>query len=242
MLVTVNEILINSISAEQRTSYATKQGILYNETFKRRYSDKNPHNNKIPPLMTFPHLIWPSTFNVFQSFLLTTFIIKPFYDAEFKIADFVKGSKKALEVISHKLSDGDVNSLEGLVTSDVIPKLQSTVKLLTLTQRELLSVNAEDIYFAFPYQIGMIFKDEDKENQKRFVEITMVFHTLKGLADMRKAGEEIPINAGMIPQYQSKMFICNYRFIKEFTKGVESDWTVNLLNHFQQGDDEGWDV
>lgn len=61
----------------------------------------------------------------------------------------------------------------------------------------------------------------------------MVFHILRGLAEMKQRGEEPPINIGMMPEYQSKMSIANYRFIKEFTKGVDSDWTINLLNHFR---------
>lgn len=61
----------------------------------------------------------------------------------------------------------------------------------------------------------------------------MVYHTLKGLEAMRARGEEPPLNMGLLPEYQNKISICNYRFIREFTKGVESDWTVNLLNHFR---------
>lgn len=35
------------------------------------------------------------------------------------------------------------------------------------------------------------------------------------------------------PEYQDKIFILNYRFIREFTKGVEDSWWVNIVNHFQ---------
>lgn len=86
--------------------------------------------------------------------------------------------------------------------------------------------------------MGIIFNDEDESTQKRFVEITMVYHTLKGLAAMRSRGEEPPLNMGMLPEYQNRISICNYRFIREFTKGVESEWTVNSLNHFKPIDDQ----
>lgn len=81
-----------------------------------------------------------------------------------------------------------------------------------------------------------MFNEEDKD-QKRFVEVTMVYHSLKGLEAMRARGEEPPLNMGLIPEYRNRISICNYRFIREFTKGVESDWTVNLLNHFRPIDD-----
>lgn len=81
-----------------------------------------------------------------------------------------------------------------------------------------------------------MFDEEDKD-QKRFVEITMVFHALRGLASMRMRGEEIPINIGSSPEFRSRISISNYRFIREYTKGVESDWTINMLNHFKPSDD-----
>lgn len=37
----------------------------------------------------------------------------------------------------------------------------------------------------------------------------------------------------MLPEYQGKISICNYRFIKQFTQGYESDWTINVANHFK---------
>lgn len=88
------------------------------------------------------------------------------------------------------------------------------------------------------FKVGIIFNEEEGKEQKRFVEITMVYHSLKGLANMRSQGEEPPLNMGMLPEYQQNIFICNYRFIREFTKGVDGDWTVNLLNHFKPIDDE----
>lgn len=37
----------------------------------------------------------------------------------------------------------------------------------------------------------------------------------------------------MLPEYTEKISICNYRFLREFTKGVESQWVVNVVNHFK---------
>ena len=78
-----------------------------------------------------------------------------------------------------------------------------------------------------------MFNEEDDEKQKRFVEITMVYHTLKGLSAMREKGEEPSIGIGFDPEYQKKISICNYRFIREYTKGKEGEWTINMLNHFR---------
>nr|CAH7744099.1 unnamed protein product [Callosobruchus chinensis] len=198
-----------------------------------------PPSNRLPPLMPdATKIVWPSLLKSIRNFILATFIIKPYFDNEFSLSEFVHGSKKAVEVVSKKLSEGDMSSLEGLVANDIMPILQRSLPLLSLTQRELVAIEEEDIYFCFPYQVGIIFNEEEGKEQKRFVEITMVYHTLKGLATMRSKGDEPPINMGMLPEYQHKISICNYRFIREFTKGVEDNWTINLLNHWRPVDDE----
>ncbi|KAG5875072.1 hypothetical protein JTB14_018024 [Gonioctena quinquepunctata] len=146
---------------------------------RRLFSDKNsnPPSNKLPSLMPdAPVVVWPSLFKSIRNFILATFIIKPYLDKEFNLPDFISASKKAVEVVSKKLSEGDLKSLslEGLVTRDLIPTLQKTISLMSLPQREQIAVNIDDIYFSFPYQVGIIFNDD--EDSKR--------------------GEEPPLNMG----------------------------------------------
>lgn len=37
--------------------------------------------------------------------------------------------------------------------------------------------------------------------------------------------------------HRDKIVICNYRFIREYTKGVEGQWTVNMVHHFNLSDE-----
>ena len=124
-----------------------------------------------------------------------------------------------------------------MITPEALAELKPVLQTLSVSQRHQLEIQAKDIYMSFPYQIGIMF-DENNESktQKRWVEITMVFHMLMGLQDMQKNSETIPWNMGVLPEYQDKIFICNYRFKKEFTTGNQSDWTVNVLNHFKPVD------
>lgn len=71
-----------------------------NECLRFFSSESGPPSTKLPPLMTFPHLIWPSIIKSIRNFILTTFIIKPYMDRDFSFPDFVVGSKKAVEVVS----------------------------------------------------------------------------------------------------------------------------------------------
>lgn len=57
------------------------------------------------------------------------------------------------KVVSKKIAEGDVKSLDGLVTQDILPSLQRAVTLMSLSQREQIAVEIQDIYFSFPYQV-----------------------------------------------------------------------------------------
>lgn len=73
----------------------------YNFIQKQWYSEdiSGPPSNKLPPLMPdFPKIVWPSLLKSIRNFILATFIIKPYFDKEFNLPDFVAGSKKAVEV------------------------------------------------------------------------------------------------------------------------------------------------
>lgn len=59
------------------------------------------------------------------------------------------------------------------------------------------------------------------------------FINILGAKDYAQRQEPIPLNFGTDPQHQEKFSICNYRFIKEFTKEQHSDWVVNIVNHFK---------
>lgn len=100
------------------------------------------------------------------------------------------------QVVSSKLTGGDLGQLQDLVSADAIAELKPVVQKLSMTQRKQLEINESDIYLTFPYQIGIIFDDANDKLQKRWVEITMVFHVMRGLSEMRERGEEIPWNMG----------------------------------------------
>lgn len=46
------------------------------------------------------------------------------------------------------------------------------------------------------FKVGVIFDESNETVQKRFVEITMVFHVLRGLKEMLDNGTPPPLNVG----------------------------------------------
>ncbi|XP_026748490.1 uncharacterized protein LOC113509370 [Galleria mellonella] len=200
-----------------------------NVTQFRNYCQDTSDTRKLPPLMEFPPVVWPSFIKFIKNWMFANFIIRPYFEPEFSLGEFIEASKHAVQVVSDALQRSDFKSLEGLVEKDAIAALKTAVSKLSMSQRQLLAIEKEDIFYAFPYQVGIMFDDADK----RWVEITMCYHVLKGLKHMKDTGDLPPISLGSQPEYEDKIFILNYRFIREFTKGVEDSWWVNIVNHFQ---------
>lgn len=73
----------------------------------RKYStnptnDENRQSDKLPTLMDFPKIVWPSLLKTIKNWILVNFIIRPYFDQEFNMPNFVNGTKHALQVSSRK--------------------------------------------------------------------------------------------------------------------------------------------
>ncbi|ODN05251.1 hypothetical protein Ocin01_01424 [Orchesella cincta] len=212
--------------------------------------DKNELDNTeqiLPSLMPFPQLVWPKFINAIRNWFFINFIIKPYFDKEFSMNDFILGVKEAVSVVSNKLSEGKLDELEGLVEASALTQLRESLSKFTVFQQQLLRVASEDIFFAFPYQIGIIIPDELPRDQypegvkpppqTRHVEITVCLHVLRGLAERQRKGETgSAFNFQEFTQDERNKYnvmICNYRFFKDFTEGSQDPtWIVNIVNHF----------
>lgn len=107
----------------------------------------------LPPLMSFPEIIWPSFIKSFRSFFFLHIIIRPYLDNDFNLTEFVSGTKQALTVVSAKLSDGDWEGLKDFVSEDIISELRENQSKMSVAQRKEIAIKKEDIYLSYPYQV-----------------------------------------------------------------------------------------
>lgn len=203
----------------------------------RLFSTGNKHNTtqdddednrrKMPQLMdSGAPVIWPSVFQTLKSMFISTIIIKPYFDPEFTIKDFVEGAKQAISFVSSHLSSGKWVALEGLVTPEALVEIKSNYVNLNLAERQSLEIKKEHMNFTFLHQIGIILNDDSSE---RFAEILVVCHVY-GLQNQNShTSQDFNIN-------EEKISVCNYRFRREFTKGIDSSWMINQLNHYRATD------
>lgn len=65
-------------------------------------NEDDRQSNKLPTLMEFPKIMWPSLLKTIKSWILCNFIIRPYFDQEFDMPNFVNGTKHAIQVSSRK--------------------------------------------------------------------------------------------------------------------------------------------
>lgn len=203
------------------------------------HEDETPQPQNISPqLMDFPWVIWPSLWHTIRNWIFANLIIRPYLDREFSLSTFKAGAIQALVHVSQELAKGNFSALEGLIISSSMEEVKRNFAKLSLKQRLDLGVVAEDIFFSFPYQIGVIFTNEGGPHERIFVEITMCYHVFKGFQDHLEQAARNENTGSIRGVYDNhdRISIANYRFIREFTRGVEDEWTVNVANHFKPGE------
>ncbi|KAL8618003.1 hypothetical protein ACOMHN_040227 [Nucella lapillus] len=177
-------------------------------------------------LMDFPEKTVPDIVKSFRNRFFS-FLIKGYYDTTFTIDGFLEGAVQAVSSVSSYVSDGNFADLKGLVADEAVPEIQNNYADLTYQQRRWLKVKPSEVIGKFVYEIGMMFDDD---TDQRFVEITVVLHGCHNLED--NPPSSLSDLYGHMGENPDNFYVCNYRFIREFTKGVEDSWTINKLNHF----------
>lgn len=187
-----------------------------------------PHSHRLPVIME-SDVIWPSIPNVFRNFVQTNFLIRPFFDPRFSQRSFLEGAKAAVSKVSTLFAEGKMDELEALVSEETITTLKKKYFTLNCDQKRLIKTQPSDIYLSFIYQIGILMGEDPGD---RSVEILVVCHTLKNYLDASKNG----VSIDTLKKREEDLVFTNYRFIRNYSKGVEDEWTVNLINHFHPKD------
>lgn len=189
-------------------------------------SSKRPDEVNNIKLMDFNEIVWPNVFKSIKNMFMA-FLIRGYYDNQFDPKGFLKGAEQAVATVSSSISSGDFNSLNGLVTEEALEEIKKNYYRLSHDQRKFIAIDTKDLFLKLIYEIGMIFDDESK---RKFVEITALMQGFHGLGNLRNQSVEELSKA--MESSPDQIYICNYRFIKEYTKGVEGSWVINKLNHF----------
>lgn len=133
------------------------------------------------------------------------------------------------------MAQGNFEALQDMVDDDTIAKMRHIVGSMTPEQRKHITVIEEDIQWTFVHEIQFITKENSVENKSRFfVEIMVVVHALReGEIEL----SDIVGDQNIEFMDKNNYRVANYRFIKEFTNGVDDDWTINHILHVRPSDE-----
>ncbi|VDH93968.1 m-AAA protease-interacting protein 1, mitochondrial-like [Mytilus galloprovincialis] len=200
----------------------------------RAFSTNKPllmSNERPLKLMKLPKIVQPN-FILWLKNKYFEFLIRNYYDASFSQSEFLAGATQAITHVSSLISRGQFEDLEELVDPDSVEEIKRNYNRLSDKQHRDLKIMEDHIIKMFVHQIGMMFGNSGNV----FVEITVVLHynspddkSLQETTHEIKTAEDI-IKAAL--EITKKVVNANYRFIKECTKGSESDWIINGVNHF----------
>ncbi|XP_024259051.1 m-AAA protease-interacting protein 1, mitochondrial [Oncorhynchus tshawytscha] len=159
------------------------------------------------------------------------FLIRVYFDKEFKIEEFTEGSKQAFSHVSRLLSGSQFESLEGLVAKDLIAKLEEKCALLPPSHLQALSADPEDLMYTTPGDVGICYDDDGR----KFVSILMRYWYLTSARLPEESLEgtrifQVAIGGEGEPETK-RLLTANYEFQREFTKGVPPDWTITRIEH-----------
>ena len=116
----------------------------------------------MPPLMTSEsiRITSPSLLKMLGNIAKAHLVVKPYFDAEFDIRDFLAGAKQAVQVVSSCLAGGDLDALQELFDPVALVEVERNLSMFTMEQRSKLDLNIDDMVFSFPYELGIMFNDK----------------------------------------------------------------------------------
>jgi len=221
---------------------STKIFSKYNNEKEPRVASLPSQKNKkktFADLSDMPKIRTPNIVKSIKNMIIIRWLMIPYFDETFSVKEFKIGAKTAIEVVSEYLQNKEYTALNELLDAKYLEKLKNHLNNISDEQRQMLKINAENIYFQFLSEVGVFLKSEEnndgKKTLRRWVEITYVAHAspdkpMSQMKDWDKPYEEI------LAEFESKggPVILNYRFIKEFTPGKgNSSWSINAINHFR---------
>ncbi|KAK7938394.1 hypothetical protein WMY93_001720 [Mugilogobius chulae] len=194
--------------------------------FRPYSSDREPHKQRQKVVVVGI----PNPFIWFRT-KIYYFLIRAYFDKDFTIEEFTEGAKQAFAHVSKLLSQCQFEALEGLVAKDLIGKLEEKCNLLPLHYKKALLADPDEIMYTTAGDVGIYYDDSGR----KFVSILMRFWYLTSARlpeDSLEGTRVFQVALGEEGEAETKRLLtANYEFQREFTKGVDPDWTITRIEH-----------
>lgn len=229
-MISLRNTLYRGVTQETARIFQSHRNDGNKSSLRRMSSNSNDQQERqLPFLMNFSVKPSPNFVHSFKNFIFTNAIIGPYYDNDFTKENFLEGAKSAVEFVSNKIAEGDFDKLResNVLTDDCFRDIVLNSSKFSNDQRHLIALSKNDIMYDFVYQIGVMLDDD---RNTRHVEITYTAHYIPE--------KDAATNEEMqdFSDFQRSILVLTYRFIRNYTKGVEDSWTINALNHVSMKD------
>ncbi|XP_061580309.1 m-AAA protease-interacting protein 1, mitochondrial [Cololabis saira] len=158
------------------------------------------------------------------------FLIRTYFDREFRIEEFTEGAQQAFSHVSRLLSQCQFEELEGLLAKDLITKLEEKCSSLPSNYKKALFADVDEIMYTTPGDVGIFYDN----NGRKFVNILMRFWYLTSAQipdDSVKGSHMFKVTIGDGETVNKRLLSAIYEFQRDFTKGVPPDWIITRVEH-----------
>ena len=148
------------------------------------------------------------------------FLLVSYFDKTFDEDDFLDGAKQAVSYVSTKISEGKVNDLADVLTSEGI---QSSRDLLQEFYRnpDILKVDVNEIINLYVNDVGLVYLESGEKHAKVLVKVNC---TTSNLKRMKHGNFEVTIMPTRL---------LTYSFHRDCTPGCDDKgWYIDRLKHF----------
>ena len=83
---------------------------------------------RIPRLMEFPNLVSPKLSHSLRNKFMEKTLIAPYFDHDFSLKEFNAGARHAVATVANCLAQGDLDSLEHLLTPEALKPLRKNLR------------------------------------------------------------------------------------------------------------------
>ncbi|KAM6910423.1 m-AAA protease-interacting protein 1, mitochondrial [Xenentodon cancila] len=194
---------------------------------RRLFSSRPPRSSDRRPVISVVGIPDPLTWIRCK---VVTLLIDFYFQVDINSEEFVNGAKQALVLVSSKMSRGRYHELVGLVSKEMVEYVEDTCKSLTDAQRRELAVSMDDIIFALPEDVSVVF---DQHGRKFCFVVVRFWHLSAHEGPDDPEGSKI-FKVGFTEDdgTKKKLSTAVYEFHRELTQEAYPEWTVTTVWHW----------
>ncbi|XP_061464061.1 m-AAA protease-interacting protein 1, mitochondrial [Rhineura floridana] len=157
------------------------------------------------------------------------FLIRAYFDQDFRVDEFTQGARQAFALVSRLVSQCKYDLLEELVSKEMLQVLKEKLSSLSESHRSALAADMDEIMYTTAGDVGIRYDDSGR----KFVSILMRFWYLTSadLPDETPEGTKVFEFRDETSKETKRLLTANYEFQREFTQGVKPDWTITRIEH-----------